>query len=987
MDVGSLRREIRHNLVSRDVQKVNAKSKVDTTMYWLQPGNQRVGDQQFNAFSHKKVEHTYITSWKTEQGRDQLSLHYASLILVFALFFSVVGFILQFIGLRGLHGSVALYQIAATLLMSIVRALLRLRRLDPNDNNLRSLGAKIEGHELDWQAMDIFLDHWGLRSELTKDGEFDGATSNLRGLCLPSQIKGVKSWLVYDERSWAPSKCFHSNQDSVEQMMSESRHGDLGLFGFRSTGNGTSSADRETWLANLGCVSEAVHVARRYEGDYQEGSAKYLGPNPVAMIALLRSRLAYLTGDGIVGVQPRWDGPARSVAQELQIAMQGLANYVFSGHMALKENWQDIMALTWNTTAVIEYTTDGQDTTPLGPLGISFPMFRYGREWKISKHRLEAVISLWASSLDRVDVFDDLSDKVLLVRSMEEQSIYSTLKLWMPAGNLNLLLVDDGPPTWTEAWLVQGRRLLRREQVERNGELVYEWLISMRAKSSKIKLLAQNLFTIFISRLADIINTIDTPDEDLFSAWESQTIRSSESFYGLSNTHVKSITRLFVQSGLGTEEEALMCVIPVFVQAGVLPQEDIVMDKLLKLARKLRRGKMYQRAEVILKIMLGNPNPKTRQTALREIGEVYRKAYRAYLEDPVSVKYKRISVDGLKQMALFRELIIDSEDQFHIMDSALEVTLKGWPKPYRPTEKELMIFEKYRHLAESLEHSQPGLRRSDLENHLKSPLYSTEDLTVAMRVELSSLNENKAGDLLLLSIRNSCPELVDDLLEINKGLIDKLILSDWTLDEAMKPTVDILVMETILDLGEIRLDLPCSKKTDDTALSLAISERRTDIVRLLLNRGAPVNALTPAGGAIFCCVADKDGKALSAEDTQELMTLLLDKGAKVNAERDDGTVVKRACVVGNHRAVRMLVERRAHLSNQMLLHEVSGMGDTAILNTLLEPGLDSEINKPASNDVAPHPVHFVIDPPPPRELALLSSVVSTDGTSLNTRSR
>ena len=33
-------------------------------MYWLQPGNQRVGDQQFGAFAYNRVKHTYITSWK-----------------------------------------------------------------------------------------------------------------------------------------------------------------------------------------------------------------------------------------------------------------------------------------------------------------------------------------------------------------------------------------------------------------------------------------------------------------------------------------------------------------------------------------------------------------------------------------------------------------------------------------------------------------------------------------------------------------------------------------------------------------------------------------------------------------------------------------------------------------------------------------------------------------------------------------------------------
>ena len=130
-------------------------------MFWLQPGNQRIGDQQFNAFSYSQVKHSYITSWKSDHNIGQLGSRYVKLVLVLALFFSVIGFVLQFVGLRGLHGSVALYQIAATIFMSAVRALLRLRRLGPDDNKFSFPVSVKEGHELDWQAMATFSDRPG----------------------------------------------------------------------------------------------------------------------------------------------------------------------------------------------------------------------------------------------------------------------------------------------------------------------------------------------------------------------------------------------------------------------------------------------------------------------------------------------------------------------------------------------------------------------------------------------------------------------------------------------------------------------------------------------------------------------------------------------------------------------------------------------------------------------------------------------------------
>lgn len=128
-------------------------------MFWLQPGNQRIGDQLFNAFAYSENKESFITSWKVDLeleserlGIVRLSKHTFQLWV--AIGSSTCGFICQFLGLRGLHGSVALYQLGVTLCMAIVRSFLRSGRLGANKNNVKQR-RDVEGHELDWQAMNL----------------------------------------------------------------------------------------------------------------------------------------------------------------------------------------------------------------------------------------------------------------------------------------------------------------------------------------------------------------------------------------------------------------------------------------------------------------------------------------------------------------------------------------------------------------------------------------------------------------------------------------------------------------------------------------------------------------------------------------------------------------------------------------------------------------------------------------------------------------
>lgn len=121
-------------------------------IFWLQPGGQRIGDQLFYAFAYSENRDEYITSGRVDNAKRERRL-------LLAVISTTLGWVLQFVGLRGLPGSIALFQFIATLIMSFLRAALRGKRLGADKNGLKSQvykgGNLIEGHELDWQAMNI----------------------------------------------------------------------------------------------------------------------------------------------------------------------------------------------------------------------------------------------------------------------------------------------------------------------------------------------------------------------------------------------------------------------------------------------------------------------------------------------------------------------------------------------------------------------------------------------------------------------------------------------------------------------------------------------------------------------------------------------------------------------------------------------------------------------------------------------------------------
>ncbi|KAL7787560.1 hypothetical protein V8C43DRAFT_323931 [Trichoderma afarasin] len=150
--------------------------KSSSSLYVVQPGNQVIGDQTFDPFLFSKPIKRYMTSWKVAQTsdsssgtrKDKLSFNNfknpseETSVLV-ATVITILGFALQFVGLRAMHSLVSLLQLAVTLLMSVIRALLRTQRLSINGNILRDRPDEVSGHELDCMALQMARDANGSR--------------------------------------------------------------------------------------------------------------------------------------------------------------------------------------------------------------------------------------------------------------------------------------------------------------------------------------------------------------------------------------------------------------------------------------------------------------------------------------------------------------------------------------------------------------------------------------------------------------------------------------------------------------------------------------------------------------------------------------------------------------------------------------------------------------------------------------------------------
>ncbi|KAH7148168.1 hypothetical protein EDB81DRAFT_457528 [Dactylonectria macrodidyma] len=616
-----------------------------TVMFWIQPGGQRIGDQLFNAFAYSEKKKKFVTSWKEDVDMDSDKRHQLfkpkGIVFWTALISSTFGFVCQFIGFRGLHGSIALYQLGLTLLMAIIRSVLRSRRLGRENNKLEVLGRSIEGHELDWQAFNI------------KDAckQSDSQDSDNRG----SHI----GWFINDQPAplQRPACASHAADTDV---------GPGGrIVGFY--------IKKERKIDPFECAVQALEWLNFNE--QEDGH-----PNDAAKLVLYRSRLAYLTDKAANSPEQRWDTEVRKTAKQLQGAMQECAEYIFS-KMILKPGWREAHALLWSTTCHLQSPSNGSGSTQgLAALPIHFLICRNAGRWEISEWQLEAVLGLWCWSLRKLKYDDDPLKKVfMLARQTEMHNSISAIRLWitqthdiiedpMPFFSPQPMSLDARPesavdmpserdlcPTTLSIPLTSLGSQRPHEQGSNDGVL-----LSIRTKSSLLQLLAQDIFTIFISRLANVLEPLDSVEP-----WTHQSRTGSEAndsaFRALANTHVAAIADIVVTAGIASREDALLSIIPPLIQRSKLPSLSAVTETLLSTASSMRRNNQLSQAENLLQWLVQAVPLQFKARAIRDLGELYRKAIQSKEQSERELAWSSIN----KEVVWLRQL---SEEHANVED-------------------------------------------------------------------------------------------------------------------------------------------------------------------------------------------------------------------------------------------------------------------------------------------------------------------------------
>ncbi|RYP40814.1 hypothetical protein DL767_001460 [Monosporascus sp. MG133] len=511
-------------------------------MFWLQPGDQRVGDQLFNAFAHSEEKQKYVTSWRVDpepSKEDPDAVNRPLIVLWIAIAFSLLGFICQFVGLHGLHGSITLYQLASTLCMAAIRALLRSRRLRWEVNRLKGLHTAVEGHELDWQALNIE----------------------------PAHQKHPPSWYIDDYPSpLKPPDQQNENENEVEVL--ESKLPGQRIVGFRPRVPGQVNAQ-------VRCTDSAMNWIRFNELDNDQ-------PNEAARILHFRSRLAYLTGDGVTPPRQEWNSDVRKMAAQLQEALQESADYIFTSDMKFSEGWKDAKAFAWSTTCQLSKPSMQSRGLP-----IHFFMHRNNGRWEISKYQLEAALGLWGWSVEQTrDQTNPFTKKVIVVEDSRKLDFTSAIYLWVSQTDgideSKVQLPSEVGPISTP--LSVSTTMLLGSQNSRVDELGTgsgnQVLLAIKTRSSPLQMIAQDIFTIFISRIADILEPLEpTLSQDQIA----NVLRNSlnQRCLGRVDAHVQSIADKLSKAGIGSREDALMSIFPPLLQRSKVPHLGNRMNQVL----------------------------------------------------------------------------------------------------------------------------------------------------------------------------------------------------------------------------------------------------------------------------------------------------------------------------------------------------------------------------------------------------------------------
>jgi ankyrin repeat protein len=695
------------------------------------------------------------------------------------------------------------------------------------------------------------------------------------------------------------------------------------IVGFRPT----SDFDGETTLsdAEAQCANSATDWMRLNEMN-----------NEAARVLHFRSRLAYLTGEPVTPTDQGWDTKIREMSRQLQHALQDSADYIFSAGMQLSSDWRNTKALIWSTTCQL---SDLSTNPPIFP--IHFLMYQDNGRWKISVYQLESALGLWWWSLKQLpkerQVF---TRKVMFAEGSKNMEYKAAIRFWVTqAGMTNERIQLLSPTSLNSSRFHSFRASPSGEsdhhtspsipmttsldflglKEDESGMGPGNGVLAIQSRSSPLQMIAQDIFTIFISRIADIMEPLKdaVPRQSQFDTTNLLDKPQERPYLGLMNAHVESITDKVVAAGIATRQDALMSIIPPLLQRSKLPQLDSVMEDLLSYAKSLRRDRRYQVGEGLLKGLLHLGPSQYQGRVMRALGELYRAAIRS-LNQPE----QDFGARGFEEMEKTCDIPKLPAKVKDILDHYKSV----WQ--YFKKRSSTQGDQRTRTLNGDPE---------DLLKNLMSESARTRGLTLTEDIDLSDANSAYLLKILQWAIEQNSPELIEDLWAVKRELIHKTDEQDRTpIFWAIEIGCDADTFQALLEWPTARPDT--QDKEGKTPLLLAAETGRCKAVDFLLKLGSNSLAKDHGGNTAL---------ALAIENSNDdVVKRLLDARVEVNEQGGMcGSALAAAAYGRKTEIVKSLVqEGKADVNMQLQGGDYGSalaaacMGDTGIVKFLVQEG-------------------------------------------------
>ncbi|KAJ5197895.1 uncharacterized protein N7498_007012 [Penicillium cinerascens] len=561
-----------------------------SSMYWVQPGGQIVGDQTFDAFSYTDSEDPKIRLQQYTTSRKNVSVD-SKLEVWIAVGITISGFVLQFIGLRGIHSTVSVAQLGVVMVMSMARAALRMRRVEPDANSFAKFPDEVLGHELDWLALRI--------------GQRD-----------------IRDALECPSRGSSPPSLSFSSSSTLSPSDSPS-----------------DPRVRYFWRF---CGASDLTDRIRYKQ-----SPSHESPNAAAKLLAYRTRLAELTSSSpALPTSGAMDFKTEMVevrreSQKLADLIEATVNTIFS-IAKVKNEWKEAQSMYWGikctlcskSTDLFDQPKDAVVSRKQYTVYLELTRSKdsedfnsVGNPWKLKdtgRLELEGLLGLWIWSLKSDPAIEAKDPETGFTKSgaagVDARQIVSTdqnftesaLRIWL-GGDTNSFTKHklyctptdhgDASTIWNtdmeEIWKPLSATRPGQQQIRFFGwnaaqfsQIQTPEVFGLWSVPTKSSLLSSCTKEVFASLTTCVLGAVD--DIGSIDIQEADTFR-------LESSLVTEIVKLFTEMDLGSRQEALTCVVPLLISRLKISSAENVLAAARRNANKHRRGKRWEKAQAVLR--------------------------------------------------------------------------------------------------------------------------------------------------------------------------------------------------------------------------------------------------------------------------------------------------------------------------------------------------------------------------------------------------